>query len=344
MPNLEISDIGDLVTTTLDELGKFKWTQIAVDEQEHYALPHMMKKERVGFQAGEQISFNVMHKHSGAANFQGMYHVDSRNNDDVMATGRVPWRHVNTHYMFDRVELKINRTPARIVDLVKTKRADAMISLSALMEESFWDKPNSATDTLSPFGIDYWIVNNNTTGFNGGDPSAVPTTGAASLAVATYARWKNWTAQYVNFTRDDLVRKMRKCYREIQFKPPVSNPSYNSGDRYQLYTNGDVIERLEELAENQNDRLGRDIASMDGRTTFRRAPINYVPFLDDDTNLTDPIYFINWGVFKPVFLTGEYLVETRDAVGNQHKVTVIDVDMTFNWICFNRRRLGVINK
>ena len=43
---------------------------------------------------------------------------------------------------------------------------------------------------------------------------------------------------------------------------------------------------------------------------FRQVPVMWVPHLEDDTtNGTDPVYGVNWGVLKPVFLSGEYMRE-----------------------------------
>ena len=57
----------------------------------------------------------------------------------------------------------MNRSPARIVELLKVRRTDAMISLAEKLESNFWDETSpgagpSATDNKSPFGARYYIV------------------------------------------------------------------------------------------------------------------------------------------------------------------------------------------
>lgn len=340
----------DLVTTTQKELGKMKWTEIATDLTEHVAMSRMLRKERVGFDSGNVIQWNLQVDHNDEAENVGMYAVDNVDVPDTMINAEIPWRHTTTKYAFDRVEMKINRTPAKIVDLVKTRRAAAMIALAELMETNWFNAPASSSDTVAPFGIPYYIVSD-TSGDNaatgvGGFTSDTPSghTLIANVNPATYPRWGNWSHQYVNVTKNDLVRKMRRAFRKTAFKSPTQIPSYDrGGPRHELLMNIDTITEIEEVGEQQNENLGRDIASMDDRIVFRRAPITYVPTLDSDS--TDPVYFIDWSVFYPVFLEGEYMLEEAPIrAPNQHKVFRVFIDTTWNIKCHNRRRLAVLLK
>src|SRR5215470_1326123 len=90
----------DLVTTTLRELGEYKWTDI---------LSSILKKEKVGFHAGTQIQFNVQVNPSGAFSMVGMAAQDKVNILDLMTTGVLPFRHGNTNYGFEGRELAMNR-------------------------------------------------------------------------------------------------------------------------------------------------------------------------------------------------------------------------------------------
>lgn len=338
---LQADDIADLVTTTQRDLGKMKWTDIASDIQEHHALPQLLKTEKVTFQSGYGIQWNLMVQTSGAAEHTGLFAVDNVNVGDVMKTANIPWRHTTTKYAFERREVAMNRRPARIVELVKTRRADAMIDLADTLEDCFWNKPVDSTDETTPYGIYYWAVKNATTGFNGGNPSGF-TSGAGNLSSSTYTRHANYTAQYASITKSDLVKKMRTAYRKIGFKSPIDIPSYARGkDRYVIYTNETGISGLEDLGENQNENLGRDIASMDGRIVFRGNPVRWVPQLDNDSE--DPFFFINWAVLAPVCLEGEYMNESGPMLAaNQHTTYRVFTDLTWNLQCTNRRRLACI--
>jgi len=271
-----------------------------------------------------------------------LYEPDSVNSTDGMATANAPWRHTTTNYAFDEREVMMNRTPARLVDLVKTKRVMSMGSLAKKMEINMWGKPTDSSDVKTPFGIKYWVVTNSTEGFNGGNPSGF-SGGAGGLSSSTYSNWANWTANYTSVSETDLIRKWRKAATYTEFMPPVDVPQYNTGNQYGFYTNYDVIYLLEEALKDQNESLGMDIASTDGRTLFRKTPVVWVPYLDDDS--TDPVYGINWGVFKPVFLQGMYLKEKAPRQApNQHNVYEVFVDLTYNFICYDRRQLFVLYK
>jgi len=344
MAVLQADDYADLVKLTLNKLGKGKWTELATDLQDHVGMNEILRKQRVKEESGKSIDLNVMTSHSGAAQKTGLYATDTVKVGNVMQKGNIPWRHVTTNWALDTRETTMNGGASRIIDIVKTKRADAMISLAELIEEIIWSKPDDDTDNETPFGIPYWVVSNATTGFNGGNPTGF-TSGAGGLSSTTYSRWSNYTAQYANVTRGDLIGKMRTGARKISFKSPVSIPhDARNGNSFKrkIYLNEETLQNFENYAEAQNENLGKDVASMDDRTTFRRIELCYAPYLDLDS--TNPIYLIDWSVFYIVFLKGEYMKETGPfRAADSHRVLETHIDLTFNTRCTNRRRLAKFN-
>jgi hypothetical protein len=232
---------------------------------------------------------------------------------------------------------------ARILNLVKAKKAQAMLSLAKKLEAQFWTKPADSSDELNMFGLPYWIVKNAVLGFNGGNPAGF-TAGAGSLDSTVFPNWKNHTGSYVNWTKDDCVRKMRTTYENVQFKCPYDCPDYRRGsERYEIFMGLTTRQMLEEIGEKQNDNLGRDIAPMDGRIVFNGNPVTRVPYLDSDTSY--PIFFVDWSRFYFVFLQGEYLrEEPAEKAPNQSTVVKADIYLTANLRCTDRRRLGVLYK
>jgi hypothetical protein len=349
----------DLITITLRELGELKWTDIVSPLQEHVFLSRILKKEKVGFHAGTSIQFNVQVNPSGAARMTGMMATDVVNIADLMTTAVLPWRHANTNWGVDLREIAMNREPRKIVDIVKERRAGAMISLAELLETQGWTAPTSSTDSTNMFGIPYWIVPNATQGFNGGNPFGF-SAGAGGLSSTTYPNWANYTDQYVDPTKLDLIRRWRRAAYFTNFMSPVNTdiPTYNTGNKYGYYTTYFIIQRVEEACEQQNDNLGNDIASKDGQAVFRRNPIVWVPKLDalSGTGMSgtfsnstytsaggyavNPVLGINWGVFRPVFLEGWYMREDGPypLKGIQHTVAATQIDLTINLECRDRRR------
>ena len=237
----------------------------------------------------------------------------------------------------------MNTGAAQIVELVRIRRNDAMIDLAKHMEQRFWSKPADNTDTKRIFGVPYWISYGSTAsseGFEGGNPNGF-SGGAAGLPVATVPNWQNYSANYTSITKEDLIRKWRKAATFTNFKPPVPGNPYVTGDRYGYYTSYAVIGPLEEQLEAQNDNLGNDIASKDGKLLFRQVPVNWVPQLEGRTGA--PIYGINWASLRVGFLSGEYMREEGPrAASNQHTVFQTHVDTTMNLYCNDRRRNFVL--
>lgn len=341
---IQATDIADLVSTTLNELGELKFTDLMSDYQNTIALKRVMKQNKMTFDAGPEVAFNLITDENHSARFVGLGAVDSVDMPNVMTTGKVPWRHITWNWAIERREIAMNRTPRKIVDLAKTRRVAAFGSAIIKFEQHLWRVP-AASNTTEPYGIPYWVVKSNTAvttndGFNGTVPSGYTTVG--NINPTTYPRWANYATQYTNVTKDDLVRKWRRMSVYTDFMPLVDQiPVYNTGDDYAYYTNYAVLGLLEELLEAQNENLGNDVASKDGSVMFRRVPVTFVKELDLDT--TNPVYAINWGEFKTMGLRGEWMVETAIPIQpGQHTVSATHTDCTFNMFCRNRRRNGVL--
>jgi len=344
------TDIADLVTGTLQELGRMKFNQIATDLQNYEVMGRIMKKQKVQFDSGIGIRRTILVEKGSSARNVGLYETDQVDVEDGLQTISVDWRHTTCNWAYERREMLMNKGPEKIVDLIKVRRAMSMIDLADHMETSWWSAPTSSSDKTEIWGIPYWIVQSDSEGFNGGNNS-VYTDGPGGLSASTYSGWKNYTAEYASVSKDDLIRKMRKAVRQTNFKSPVDIPDYRKGrgQQFRIYVTDTTIGLLEELGEAQNENLGRDLASMDGSITFRRNPIVWVPYLDtavspsDGSTVNDPIYMINYAWFCPVFLRGDYLRESSPRPApNQHNVFHVHVDLTWNVLCTCRREQAVL--
>jgi hypothetical protein len=260
-----------------------------------------------------------------------------------MVKAEVPVRHVNAHYIYDQREPDFQRGGLAIVDIVKSKYVGMMVSLHEYLETVLWSKPADSSDVKTPWGLAYWLTRSTTEGFNGGNPTGF-TSGKGGIDQSTYSRWANWTAQYAAITPEDLVRKMRTAHRKSQFRSPVSHATPDLGAmRNGIYTNSDVIGYMEEILESNNMNLGNDIASKDGRTTFKSTPITYAPKLDDDS--ADPVYMLDWKHLAIGVLAGwENNLTAPYMVPNKHLVRRVDLDASLNMICTDLRKQAVISK
>jgi hypothetical protein len=331
---IQAENVIDFVNDTLKDLGKPKFTDISSSIQRHVAMKNLLRQNRMVLESGQGIQFNVLVNQSNSARNVSLAESDNVNLVDGMVQASTVWRNSQTSYMIIGQLLAMNREPSRIVDYVKQQRIMALISLAELMESNFWAAPTS-TDSRTPLGLPYWVTKNATKGFNGGTLTGYTT--VASLSSTTYPMWNNWSAAYTAVSRDDMIRGAREAATKTEFQPPVDGiPTPNTGDEYGFYANYATIQPLEEAGESQNDNLGPDVASHDGKTMFRRLPVVYVPWLDRDT--TNPFYGINWGWLKTYILRGWWLKETAiPYTPGQHTVASHFIDLCYNFISKNRR-------
>lgn len=342
MPVLKAEDIPDMVQGTLERMGKMKFRQIATTLNNYEVLPKWLKKDKVTFDSGYGYTETLMTRLSNAARHVGLFEKDSINITDLLEKINIRWAHANTHWGFEYRETLMNRGESLIVKILKPRRLAAMIDLADILERAAWTLP-SPKDKKSPYGVPYWITTSTTQGFYGLAPTGYSTVGG--LSPDDFTGWRNWTDAYADRTKADVIRRARKAHRNIMWKSPVSVPELRSekGMRYRLYMNEDTLSDLEELGENQNENLGRDLAPMDGTITFKRHPLVYLPILNSRTD--DPIYFINHDTFYPVILKGDYLRESKPkALDEMHNTFVVHVDLTYNYICVDRRRNAVLIK
>lgn len=343
MASLQAGSISDLVFATLKELGELRFSQIATGLQRYVVMSRLMKKNKVQFfSAGYGIQWDVMTNDNGSFRFVGLYATDNVNVRNVLTQGNTDWRYATWNWALDRREVAMNSSARRIVDLIQTRRIASFLSAVKGMEAAAWNCPLS-TDTLSPLGVPYWITKSNSEGFNGLLPITSGYTTVGGINPTTYPRWANWTNQYTSITKDDLIVKWAKAADFTYFEPPIESPTFDSGDDPMFATTYPVYSQMKYLLEAQNDNLGMDVDSMDGKPVFRRTPIAWIPQLDADT--TDPVYGINWGEFHTAGLRQEWLRETQIPIQpNQHTVSSTHTDVTFNWLTRDRRRHFVIAK
>lgn len=356
MAGIPASDIISLVRSTQDDLGRFKWSDIASDLQKHIAMRELLKKKRRKIQGGTNVVWSVGYQDNSSARHVGLYATDIVNRVDGVLRPSIPWRHTTFNCGIDRREISMNmRDPHKIIDVVKFNRWQAWTSFAELMESTFWTCPADDTDEVTPYGLQYWLYTQtqstetsyasphdtaSTGGFLDANKTGF-TSGRGSVSSATYANWSNWNCQYTDVSKDDLIAKMRRGAYETDWTSAVDHPDYgtDSGGRV-IYTNYDVCSTMERILENQNETLGNDVASKDGKVRFKGNPVVAVPYLDDDAS--DPVYQVDWDWFNIYCLEGEYLTHTKvDANANAHTVTEDHWDMSWNTRCFNPKYMAV---
>jgi hypothetical protein len=339
---LTATDIADLVASTLYDLGPLRFQQIAQSLPYYEVFSKWFKKDKVMFDSGIGIQRTLMSKlDSTSAKHVGLMDTDQVNIPDVLDQLQIPWRHAQTSWaLIYQTDILMNRGKSLILNVIKPRRAAALLGLVEELEDRAWGTAPGTTDKILPYSIQYWIVENATTGFNGGLPGSHTTIGNVNLTDSP--NFKNYTAVYTSVTKSDLVSKMRTAHRKIRFKSPVTEQDYRGamGERYRIYVPESVILSIEDVGEGQNENLGRDIAAMDGQMLFRKHPIVWIPKLDSRSD--GPVYMIDHSTFYPICLKGDYLRESEATrAPNQHNVWQVFLDLTYNFLCVDRRRNAV---
>lgn len=346
---LQGSGDADLVTTTLRDLGRGKWTDNSSAYRNTIALKKIINKRKTNFDSGYEVQWNRMTGLSNSARGVGLGAQDIIDITTNMGTPpTAPWRHVTWNWAWDFREPLMNNSPAKIVDLIKTRRIAAMGSAIEYFEVRLWRAASTSATDVNIFGIPNYIVKSataatiaNNNGFNGLAPSG--DTLVAGINPTTDTRWRNYTDAYTVVSKDDLIRKWRRMAEYTNFQPLVDNtPTYDDGEATEFYTNYAVSGTLVEILESQNENLGVDVAPYEGKAMFNRSPVNVVPELDNDT--TNPVYQVPWSVMGAMGLSGAWMKETNILqVPGQHTMSATHTDCTLNLICRDRRQAGVIS-
>lgn len=341
MAVITVDDLHDIQQTTLRQLNRKKFTQIASTLQRYPGTRNLMPKKKRMVQGGKGIQWNVMVAHANSARNVGLGAQDIINIPDTQTQATAEWRHTTNFWAMEGREPAMNEGESQIVDAIEARQIACKIAWVELMESNIWGVPPSSSDEVTPNSIRTCIVKNASEGFNGGAPSGFTT--IFGINPSTYSAWKNYTAQYVAISKDDLIRKWRAMATKIEWMAPVEGIPDIDGDGMGMgwYTNYAVIAACEEILEAQNDNLGVDIASMDTRLVFRRGPVEWVPRLDVET--TNPVYGINWSTMYFFFLRGWDMKQFHVPVyPGQHTMGANFVDSTYNLLCTNRRKNGVL--
>ena len=338
---LQVEDIADIVAMVKDAEDRNTYTLLTTELQKYPAMKQLFKGQSKRERGGEQLSFNAMVASNESAQTTSLFAEIDVSQADLFKVGRVPWRHVTNYYLFDEREPVLNSRPDDLVDIVSGRRTDCFVDLAVKFEQWFWEKPtgSEAADDKPIFGIQYWcpiVVTTAAGAFQGGDPAG-HSAGAAGLPVATYPNYQNWSAQYTAVSEDDFIVALELATWKCDFRNPVAIPG-EVGSNYGFYTTYDTFRQCRVIARNRNDDLGFDLGTTN--PTYMGNEIMAVPYLEANYASADPFYGIDWGVFRPTFLRGEWMNEvTVKRPGKQHRVVVIFVDSTLNIECKNRRKL-----
>lgn len=350
-----LSQLADLTNTTLRDLPNMDF-EVALAQQHYEVCDRWLQEDRVQIQSGYGIRRNIQLSQTGNAEHVNLYESTQVNQADTQVPIKSNWAHAQTYWSIERREAMMNSQPAAFVDLLKSKRTDAMVSLADLLEDRAWKSVDSTNDELNPKGLPYWISigEDSEDGFEGRsahDNSGNNIDDVGDIDATAYERWRNYFTDVDDSTdMDNTIDAMHKVYRKIRFRAPRIVSDLDSGPlaNYRIYMNGTTIDAYEKYTRLSNDQIGYDVGKFAGNTAFQRVPIIWIEQLDSistDIAGTNPIYFVNHNKFYPYVLRGDFLTESEPMKDReQHNVITTFVDLTYNYLCTDRRSQGVISQ
>ncbi len=363
MAGIQIEQATDLLVATL---GAFKPNQfeIALKSQTAEIVNRWFKADKKVLTGGDSVKFYLQLKRSNNATHTRLYDTDDVNVANTMSEGTVNWTHAKTAWAYDIREIAMNKgNPQRIFSILEAKIKAAHHDLIIELEEAAWRTPTSATDDLAPHGIPGWLVQADAdgetgdfTGFvgdyttSGDTESAYSTVAGLACTSTTNPFWANFTADHNNLLDDSLLKLLSRATLKTKFETPTVagealDPKSNFSN-FRYYTSSNVILELEELARKSDDRLGYDLGKYAGATIFKGLPFKWVADLDTELTFVrgaDPIYGINHNHFYPVVLSDNNFRRTKPKPqGGSHNVLQGFVDLTYAYVCDNRRTGGFL--
>lgn len=351
---MDHNEIKDLVMSVVNTLPPMRLTQIAQEMQSYHVYPTIFRGSggNIKTKSGTEIIERVLLTADGNARNTGIYEPDLVSSVDGLAETKTTWAHTTTSYLFEDHEISMCSDKNELLDLIKTRREQCLLGLATLLESNYFGCPSGPEDTVTPRGLFYWLVKSSDTtsaanncGFLGGNP-----TGFSDVGGLNHDNWKNYVAPYYSITdhasgTGDFIPKLRRAWHYTNWRSPLGGAEIGKSydHRFRLFCNYETMSQIEELLESRNDSLVRDVAPLADKVTFRGTPFYPITKLDADTS--NPIYGVDSSTFTTYFLKGFHNREStiKDAP-NQHNVSVVFIDNSYNFVCSNRRQNFVMSK
>jgi hypothetical protein len=343
----------DLQATTLKNLPNMEF-EVVLNLQSYPVLDRWFRGNKKQIESGTSIERNIMLDTSGNAQHVRLYQKTPINVGEVQTKLTAPWVQAQTHYSIERREALRNRSPARYIDLLKSRRIDATLDLAKLLEARAWSTPNTSSDDLNPRGLPYWISmtdsgSASTGDFIGktiryGDDTTSTTKAGIDASTSANAMWRNWAGVYSSINAA-FVTQLREAFHALDFKSPITVADLQKGpaSNFKIYMGRANLCAYEDLTagKNEGQNYGNDLAKFYGNTVFRRVEVVHTPSLNDVTYA--PIYGVNHSKFYPVVLDGDWMREGEPMADvEQHNVFTTFLDCSYQYFCTNVREGGFV--
>jgi len=346
----DIDDLNNLVLNTIVQQGK--WTDLSLSVQHLTVADRFLtnlKKDPVA--SGPTQTWPLQRANTGSALWTDLFAQDVTNRANIAIRASQQWALATGNYTYDlREEIFQSDSRQVICDHLKMLAHSARTNALLLFENAMWSAPaNSSQRPRRMSGIPFWLQQNATTGFNGGDPTGF-SDGAGNVPVATVPNWRNWTGTYNEVSDDSLFAQMRLACMKTDFRAPDPYPQATPTKQdWIFYTDSTTRLLVERDLLTKNDNI-KDAGAFFGLGMFKNIAFDWVPVFEDPTSsayvTNSPVYGINWSTFSFEFQMGSELKfgKEHQAMNAGHNVRQKDWDAACNLKCLDRRSNFVFYK
>lgn len=360
---ITLDQAADLGLATLQAFEQDKVEQV-MKHNTYEVVNRWFKSDRKILDGGKKVTWDLSLKTIGNGQHVRMYDTDTPNVANIVQEGEANWVHYKNDFSYSLKELAMNLSnKTRIFNLLKNRRNTVVKETADDLEEAAWKTPSSAADDLVPHGIPGWLVQADADSVTGdfygyvGDyttsadgESAYSTVAGLACTSTSNDKWANYYYDHNDNIDHTLLKALSKAFRKTKFQTPViagdSVDPKSDFFNFRLYTNNDVLEELEDLVTKSDDRLGGDIGKYAGAVMFKNIPLVYVDVLDTELTYVyggNPIFGVNHNHFYPIVLSNENFRWNKPMrSASQHNVLTVYLDLTYAYVCDNRRHAGFL--
>lgn len=344
------SQIPDLINHSLADFKDRPNFEAYLDLQEYIVCDYWFAEDRYDVQDGNSIEWRIVpDAGNGSFQFVSKFQVTDRPYRNIMQKASVQWCYAEAKSVYEARTMKEMRGKSELYNYLKGCYFDGTMDAVNGIELSAFAVPQSASDSLTPLGIPFWVnfLNSGTTDYTGqfGGQTAIygdgsTTTSIGSLSTQTYTKHRNWAFNHsgINMQTMDAIRLA--CMK-TGFKPPKNIKAYYSqtAPRFAIHSSIDYAADYERLVNAGPDNRNGDLnpfGGSGGALTFRGYEWKPTPVMDGMTY--NPIYGVDRKNFQPVVHSDWWFAETEpmNDQDNPHVYTV-QWDFQFNYALRNKR-------
>lgn len=345
MANLSDAQWLDLANMTLRKMDQPNFVQVAQDQQDYEAMPRIFKKHIEIVEDGRGIEWYLMYRTNNAAR-----RTDYASNDvlvlmDKWTKATADWVERETSWVTNRIAMAKCRGSRALVRMFQQEEAAAMLDYCKMQEEDWFGPVPDASDAKGLHGLFYHITVGATDGFTGLNPTGHTSWCGIDRSLAKNANMRNWSFKYKTVSRQSLVKQVRLACYKTDWKSPVGFDARKfSNENLRILSNYNVTSTLTDLAQQQNDNQGSDLAMYEGEAQILRHPVVPIRFLDDNPDWTNnPVIGVNYQILKPCALSGNNMrrSDAHSLAPIKHNWYGVWIDSSITVKCYDPRRLWI---